>query len=92
MWPLYLLLNKFLKAEEEKDQGSDGCPLTEAEACPVGDLLSNKRCNDAVLPESYLVEVSPCVSCHSFCLICGSMELNSRCGLIQNQMNLTKFV
>ncbi|XP_052198202.1 guanylyl cyclase 1 isoform X5 [Diospyros lotus] len=56
MWPLHLLLNKFLKAEEEKDQGSDGCPLTEAEACPVGDLLSNKRCNDAVLPESYLVE------------------------------------
>ncbi|XP_052198200.1 guanylyl cyclase 1 isoform X3 [Diospyros lotus] len=42
MWPLHLLLNKFLKAEEEKDQGSDGCPLTEAEACPVGDLLSNK--------------------------------------------------
>ncbi|XP_052198199.1 guanylyl cyclase 1 isoform X2 [Diospyros lotus] len=66
MWPLHLLLNKFLKAEEEKDQGSDGCPLTEAEACPVGDLLSNKRCNDAVLPESYLVEVPLISQQHSW--------------------------
>ncbi|KAA8539660.1 hypothetical protein F0562_026352 [Nyssa sinensis] len=57
MWPLHLLYNKFLKAEEENVHGSDGDELSLVESYPLGQSLSNEKCNNAVLPRSHFVEV-----------------------------------
>lgn len=58
MWPLYLLLNKFLKPEEQNVDGADTDHLSLVESYQFRQRLYNKKCNDAVLPCSHCVEVS----------------------------------
>ncbi|KAL6977406.1 hypothetical protein U1Q18_026204 [Sarracenia purpurea var. burkii] len=57
MWPLYLLLNKILKTDEENIHGSDGDHLAVVEAYPFEQSSRNEKCNDAALPCSHFVEV-----------------------------------
>jgi len=57
MWPLYLLLNKFLKTGEENVQGSVGDHVTVVEAYPFGQLVNKEKENDATLTRSHFVEV-----------------------------------
>lgn len=59
MWPLYLLLNKFLKTGEENVQGSVGDHVTVVEAYPFGQSVNKEKENDATLTRSHFVEVSP---------------------------------
>ncbi|KAK9282674.1 hypothetical protein L1049_010894 [Liquidambar formosana] len=51
MWPLYVLLNKFLKTEEENVRGSDGDHSRFVESYTFG------RSHEAILPRSHFVEV-----------------------------------
>lgn len=57
MWPLYIILNKFLKTEEENGRGPDGDHSTAVEAYSFERSLSNDKYNDAVLPHSHFIEV-----------------------------------
>ncbi|KAM7491969.1 hypothetical protein LguiA_034890 [Lonicera macranthoides] len=57
MWPLYLLLNKFLKPEEQNIDGADRDHLSLVESYQFRQRLYNEKCNDAVLPCSRFVEV-----------------------------------
>lgn len=58
MWPLYFLLSKILKAEEEKVPEADGELSTLVESYPFEVLSSNGKSLDSVLRDSYFVEVS----------------------------------
>ncbi|XP_027164055.1 protein GUCD1 isoform X1 [Coffea eugenioides] len=57
MWPLYLLFNKFLKAEEENNQGPPGTYLNLVESYPFKLLLSKERSKNDTLCHSGSVEV-----------------------------------
>ncbi|GMP23201.1 hypothetical protein CsSME_00000885 [Camellia sinensis var. sinensis] len=57
MWPLYIILNKFLKTEEENGRGPDGDHSTAVEAYSFERSLINDKYNDAVLPHSHFIEV-----------------------------------
>lgn len=60
MWPVYVLLNKILKIEEEGDGGvfeSDGDGLSVAECYPFQLSSDNRTGCNAVLPSSHFVEV-----------------------------------
>ncbi|XP_059666339.1 guanylyl cyclase 1 isoform X2 [Cornus florida] len=57
MWPLYVLFNKFLKAEEENAHRSIGDELSLVESYPFGQSLSNEKSNCSFLHRSHFVEV-----------------------------------
>ncbi|KAI5670573.1 hypothetical protein M9H77_10937 [Catharanthus roseus] len=56
MWPLYLLLNKFLKTEDDNYQESS-YHLNLVDSYPFKLLLSKEKCNDEALSRSGFVEV-----------------------------------
>ncbi|KAF8397407.1 hypothetical protein HHK36_016323 [Tetracentron sinense] len=57
MWPLYHLLNKFIKTEEEEVGGSDGDHLSLVGDSMFGRSLSTRKSHGAMLPRSHFVEV-----------------------------------
>lgn len=58
MWPLYLLLNKILGAEEEKNHGSDGPHLNVVDPYAFGQLsIITEEKDNSVLPCSHFVAV-----------------------------------
>ena len=65
MWPPYLLFNKFLKAEEENNQGPPGTYLNLVESYPFKLLLSKERSKNDTLSHSGSVEVSQLAKLHS---------------------------
>lgn len=76
MWPLYFLLNKILKTDDEE---KDGDHMNVGAGCCHFELSSDNRIgHDAVLPRSYFVQVSasgfmlPCAA--SLCLFHVSVD------------------
>lgn len=57
MWPLYLILNKLLRAEDENEHGSVEEHLTLVESYQLGQASSNENCKGSILPQSHYVEV-----------------------------------
>ncbi|XP_022743699.1 protein GUCD1-like isoform X2 [Durio zibethinus] len=58
MWPLYFLLNKILKTDEEDKEEKDGDHLNVAAGCCPFELPSDNRIGyKAVLPQSHFVQV-----------------------------------
>ncbi|XP_047324825.1 guanylyl cyclase 1 [Impatiens glandulifera] len=60
MWPSYFFANKFHRAEEEEEQQdhpSDGHPDCLIESFSFGPSINVDDCNQAVLPQSYFIEV-----------------------------------
>ncbi|XVF23999.1 hypothetical protein REPUB_Repub13aG0088800 [Reevesia pubescens] len=58
MWPLYVLLNKILKTDEEDKEGKDGDHMNMAAGCCRFELSSDNRVgHEAVLPPSHFVQV-----------------------------------
>ncbi|KAL3521152.1 hypothetical protein ACH5RR_019301 [Cinchona calisaya] len=57
MWPLYVFFNKFLKGEEENNQGSPGAQLNLVESYPFKLLLSKENSHIQGLSQSGFVEV-----------------------------------
>ncbi|CAK9171815.1 unnamed protein product [Ilex paraguariensis] len=57
MWPLYLLLNKLLKTDEEHVHRSNGDHLSLVESYPFTQSVTSEKCKDSVLPNSHFVEV-----------------------------------
>lgn len=61
MWPVYLLLNKILKTEEEGEEKvfeSDGDHMSVAECCPFHISSNHGTGCNAVMPSSCFLEVS----------------------------------
>ncbi|XVE69314.1 hypothetical protein DITRI_Ditri09bG0142400 [Diplodiscus trichospermus] len=58
MWPLYFLLNKILKTDEEDGGGKDGDHMNVAAGCFGFELSSDNRIgHEAVLPPTHFVQV-----------------------------------
>lgn len=82
MWPLYLILNKLLRAEDENEHGSVEEHLTLVESYQLGQASSNENCKGSILPQSHYVEcyfVGPTCKPATYlglrsCLCCDGLE------------------
>ncbi|KAH9766782.1 hypothetical protein WN944_017907 [Citrus x changshan-huyou] len=62
MWPIYFLLNKILRTEEEEkeeeeDQVANVNGANMVECCPSDQSPSGRKCGDSILPSAHFVEV-----------------------------------
>lgn len=63
MWPIYFLLNKILRTEEEEkeeeeDQVANVNGANMVECCPSDQSPSGRKGGDSILPSAHFVEVS----------------------------------
>lgn len=84
MWPLYVLVNKLLRTDEQYDQQPDDDLFSSVESFPFRQLVMSGNNNAALLPHSHFVDVS-LFNFYSYLINLFSLSLMFYCRGISSQ-------